>query len=166
MAWGATILRLAAAACVSSLAAGLLMVLFLLSGPFLDPRPLWDPAASPPLERMLWTLRFGLEGAFLLTALPAFVAGAAMSALGRRHEAARPARAWASAGACVGALFWLAAQAAAGIDPFDLRMSSLEVASFAAFLVAGAGAALAFQAVMWISAPFDPLSRENQEAGE
>jgi len=154
MTWLATILRLAAAASVSSLAAGTSMVLLLMYGPLLAPHQSWGSSEPPPLDLMLWALRHGLEGAFVLAALPALAAGAAMSALGRRLEAARRPRAWAGAGAFVGALFFLLAQATVGMDPFDLEMSSLEAASGAAFIVAGAGAALAFRAMMWLSEPF------------
>jgi hypothetical protein len=154
MAWGAMILRLAAAALVSSVAAGALLVLFLLSGPVPDPRPGLGSSEPPPLELLVGTLRFGLEGAFIFAAVPALAAGTSMWALGRRHSAARRPRAWAAAGACVGAIFFTLAQAEFGIDPFDLAMSGLEAALCAAFLVAGAGAALAFRAVMRLTAPF------------
>lgn len=151
-----TILRLAAAASVSSVAAGALLALFLLFGPLSDPQPAWAPGEPPPLDLLFGALRFGIEGAFILAALPALVAGSAMWALGRRHKEVHRPRAWAAAGACIGAVLFALAEALVGMDPFDLRTSTLEAALGASFLAAGAGAALAFRALMWLTAPFGP----------
>lgn len=151
MAW---ILRLAAAALVSSVAAGTLMVLFVLSGRVAVPARSWSSVEPPPLDVLIPALGYGLQGSFILAALPALAAGAAMSALGRRRSWARRPRAWAAAGALVGALFWLLFLALAGL--LDLEMSSLEAMLGAMFLASGAGAALAFLAVMRLTAPFRP----------
>jgi hypothetical protein len=152
----ATMARLAAATLVANLTAGLLLVLFLLSGPFFDSANGWGAGSPPPsLGFLSWLPDLSPAGVLLVLALPAFFAGAAMTALERRHSAVRRPGSWAAAGAGVGAIFFLLAN----IDPasnLDPRFSSLDGALAAAFLIAGAVAALAFRAVMWLSAPFDP----------
>lgn len=143
MAIGTKLARLAFAALVSGAAAGLLASLAMLLGAAWLGGWSWNVA---PAEVMLAVLAAGLAAGIVVAAPPAFLAGAAMWALGRRVEAARRPSAWATAGAAVGAFGWAAFATAIGLsvgEPGLTRPGALLPAA----ILAGAGAALAFRAV-------------------
>jgi hypothetical protein len=135
--------RLVLAALVSGAAAGLLATLSLFLGATWLGGWSWDVA---PAEAVLAVLAAGLAAGLIVAAPPAFLAGAAMDALGRRVGAARSPSAWAAAGAAVGALCWAVFAAAVGLavgEPGLARPGGLLPAA----ILTGAGAALAFRGV-------------------
>ena len=130
------------AALVSAAAVGLLLPLGIFFGAMLLGGWSWHFATATALAGGLGV---GLEAGLVGATLPAFVAGAAMCALGRRFEAARRARVWGAAGAGAGLLLWAVAATAVVIRVGEPGLARPDGALLAAGL--GAGAALAFRAV-------------------
>lgn len=145
MASGRMILRLGLAALVSGASAGMLIpVMVFLGGLALGGWTAdWDSFAM-----LVEWLGFGFLVGLILAALPAFLAGASMWALGRNFESARRPVPWAAAGAVVAGALWALAQlVSGGFGNLDFFETSLLAAS----LPAGAGGALAFLAAMRLS---------------
>lgn len=144
MASGTIVLRLALAALASGAAAGLLATLALyVAALLLLGGWAWQGLTASVL---LGGLAAGLVGGLVVATLPAFLAGAAMCALGRRFEAARRAPAWSAAGAGGGVLMWAAFALGVGARLGEPGLAALDFTLIAALLV-GTGAALTFRAV-------------------
>lgn len=137
--------RLALAALASGATAGLLMTLAILLHAlrFVGAGFLAEATAGG----VAVGLAAGLEAGLIVAGPPAFLAGAAMCALGRRFEAARRAPAWAVAGAAGGALAWAAFAAAARIVFGEPGLARPADGVLLAAMLVGIGAALAFRAV-------------------
>lgn len=135
--------RLALAALVSGATAGLLMTSAILLAMLSRGDPAGDPVTAGDLAV---ALAAGVEAGLIAASLPAFLAGSAMHALGRRFRAARRASAWAAAGAGAGASAWATVAAASWIKVGEPGLTSPDSVLLAAIL-AGTAAALAFRAV-------------------
>jgi hypothetical protein len=137
--------RLALAALVSGAAAGLLAILALYVGALLLLGG-WAWEGLTP-ERLFAALAAGMAAGLVVASLPAFLAGAAMCALGRRFEAARRVPAWAAAGAGAGLLLWAAFAIGVRARLGEPGLGGPDATLLAACFV-GAGSALAFRAVV------------------
>lgn len=144
MAWGLTAWpRLALAALAAGAAAGVLATLALYLGALLLVGWAWEGVSASAL---LAGLAAGLAAGLVVATLPAFVAGTAMYALGRRFEAARRSPAWAAAGACGGLATWAAFAIGVRARVGEPGLAALDSTLVAACLV-GTGSALAFRSV-------------------
>ncbi len=135
--------RLALAALASGATAGLLMssaiLLALLAGGA-------SAGEEVTVGGLAVALAAGVEAGLVGASLPAFLAGSAMHALGRRFAAARRSAAWAAAGGGAGASAWAILAAAARLVVGERGLTGTGPAPLAAML-AGTAAALAFRAV-------------------
>jgi hypothetical protein len=142
----ATFLHLALAACLSGATAGLLLAMAIFSAShWAEPVASWTPAR---LRELLALAELGLTLGIVVASWPAFAAGSAMWAIGRRSQAARHGLAWAAAGSAVGALVWTLLELAVPTSGGGARLGYADAGILAACLAAGAGAALAFRATM------------------
>lgn len=135
--------RLALAALASGATAGLLMTSAILLAMLTGGDPAWNRVTAGDLAV---GLAAGIEAGLAAASLPAFLAGSAMHALGRRFDAARRASAWAAAGAGAGAAAWAIVAAASWIKFGEPGLTSPDSVLLAAML-AGTAASLAFRAV-------------------
>jgi hypothetical protein len=150
---GATILRLGLAALLSGTAAGLLLVASLLVGAVIAGADHGiGTGETPGPEMALLAVRLAVQAGAAVATLPAFVAGAVMTGLAARFEAARHLPAWAAAGAAVGAAFWLLVELVLGQLPYGTRPSAVDEVFLAAFLFGGGGSALVFRGTMRLTA--------------
>jgi hypothetical protein len=146
MAAGGMMLRLALAALVSAGTSGLIVPILLGLALLLD----GNPQIGFDVRGSLLLLSVGIAGGLVVATLPAFFAGAWLWAFGDRFGRARLPAAWAAAGASVGGALWALFGAATGA--FHRGPGGFEALTLAVSLAAGAGGALAFRAIMLLTA--------------
>jgi hypothetical protein len=149
---GATILRLGLAAPLSGISVGLLLAVSLLFAVLAaGPGQGYEPGEAPGPDTWLLAIRVAVQVGAAVATLPAFVAGAAMTVLGARFDAARRLPTWGGAGAVVGLAFWLLLELILGSLRGGERPSGMDAFMLPAFLFSGGGAALVFRAVMLLT---------------